>query len=248
MFQAIKKQIYNVSHLWIIFLFMFLIPMAWGIIGRVWRHKSKNSIKSEWLIINIVFALISLIIICFMTIFNRDVTTQALYLNPLKIIDDVKRNEETVRAFTMNVFLFVPFGTSFVFLFKRHEGLHPVVKTVFGSVIVSFIIELIQYTTSIGIAGVDDLIANTLGGLIGTISYPIVYYSKHKHHHKHHSDDHEHHSHKHSDKSEHHHHHSHHHSSDHGHHHSHEHSSEHHHHTDEVVEKLQQKEDDSPMD
>ena len=221
---GIKQTIYT-SNIWLVIIICLIIPIVWGVIGRVLRHKTKHSIKKEWRVLNVVFAIISAFIIVLMTLVNRDTTTQVLYLNPLKVIFDAEKNIEAIRTFTMNIVLFMPLGASLVFVVSKHRSVHPVIRTVLICFIFSFIIEILQLTLELGVAETDDVIANTFGALIGTIAYPVCYY--HKGHRKHHSSEHEHH---HSGE-----HHSHeHHSSSNP---EHNHSSEHHSHAHEVTEE-----------
>ena len=59
-----------------------------------------------------------------------------------------------------NIWLFIPFGTGLYAIFRK--------KRVWGVALgLSLIIELIQYFTGMGVAELDDLFGNTLGGVIG---------------------------------------------------------------------------------
>lgn len=197
---GITQAIYAYD-LWIVILICLIIPIVWGTIGRILRHKAKRSIKKEWGVLNAVFAIISAFIIVLMTLLNRD-TTQALYLNPLKVFFDAEKNVEAIRTFTMNILLFMPLGTSLVFVVSKHRSVHPVLRTVLICFIFSFVIEILQLTFELGVTETDDLIANTLGALIGTIAYPVCYHHKGHRKHHHHSGEHEHHHHEHHHESD----------------------------------------------
>ena len=66
-----------------------------------------------------------------------------------------------------NVWLFIPFGTGLYAIFKR--------KRVWSlALCFSIAIELIQYFTGLGIAELDDVFGNTLGGAIGVMMGVVV--------------------------------------------------------------------------
>ena len=59
-----------------------------------------------------------------------------------------------------NVWLFIPFGTGLYAIFRKK-------RVWIAALALSVAIELIQYFTGLGIAELDDLFGNTLGGVIG---------------------------------------------------------------------------------
>ena len=74
-----------------------------------------------------------------------------------------------INSIGMNILLFVPFGV-FLFLMIRQE-----IITVLFAFLFSATIEFLQYTLPIGrISNVDDVILNTLGGIIGMLVGVIV--------------------------------------------------------------------------
>lgn len=64
------------------------------------------------------------------------------------------------REILNNIFLFIPFGAI-------TARLRPKWSTLLLSVVLSALIELLQYVTRLGLLEADDLISNSLGGLIG---------------------------------------------------------------------------------
>ena len=70
-----------------------------------------------------------------------------------------------------NVAAFVPFG---FFLPVFSERCKRFLNTVYYSLELSLLVELIQLITKVGSFDVDDIILNTLGGAIGYIVYKIV--------------------------------------------------------------------------
>lgn len=73
-----------------------------------------------------------------------------------------------------NVAAFVPFGALFRWVRNKKIGWF---KTTFITFLFSLLIETIQLITRVGVFDVDDLILNTLGGLIGYIVYIILAHS-----------------------------------------------------------------------
>ena len=71
-----------------------------------------------------------------------------------------------------NVWLFVPFGTGLYAIFC-------LLRVWFFALLLSIIIEVTQYFTGLGIAELDDLFGNTLGGVIGIyVGIGIIYTKK----------------------------------------------------------------------
>lgn len=75
-----------------------------------------------------------------------------------------------VRVDTINnVWLFIPFGTGLYVIFRKK-------KVWIVALLLSVAIELIQYFTGLGIAELDDLFGNTLGGVLGVSIGVVVLY------------------------------------------------------------------------
>ncbi len=70
-----------------------------------------------------------------------------------------------------NVLIFVPFG----FFLPMASKFRSLPTTLFFSFILSLAIEMIQFMTQVGSFDVDDLVLNTLGGLIGYMIFAICH-------------------------------------------------------------------------
>jgi len=68
-----------------------------------------------------------------------------------------------------NVLIFLPFGF-FMPMASRHRSFF---STVFYSFVLSFIIEISQLFMKVGCFDVDDLLLNTIGGLLGYITFTV---------------------------------------------------------------------------
>lgn len=69
-----------------------------------------------------------------------------------------------------NIFVFIPLGV-YVLLFKSNKR---VINNLLLIVILSLIVELIQWLLSIGTADIDDIILNSIGGFIGILAYKLL--------------------------------------------------------------------------
>ncbi len=70
-----------------------------------------------------------------------------------------------------NICLFVPYGALLFVWFGRPVGFLEVTLSSFG---LSLIIELIQLVTRVGVCDVDDMILNTVGGMLGYFVYLLT--------------------------------------------------------------------------
>ena len=70
----------------------------------------------------------------------------------------------------MNVIIFIPLGIYAAILFKRWA----VAKNVFLFFLTSLMVETLQFTFRLGAFDVTDIITNTLGGIIGLMTFKII--------------------------------------------------------------------------
>ena len=76
-----------------------------------------------------------------------------------------------------NVCVFVPFGTFVPALFAKYQKLFSVLLLTLE---LSFVVEVIQLVTKIGSFDVDDLLLNTIGGIVGYFLFKILAGKKRK--------------------------------------------------------------------
>lgn len=83
------------------------------------------------------------------------------------------RHQVGMTAMIMNLFgnvlIFMPFG----FFLPMASRFRSVFATVFWSFILSLAVEMFQFITKVGCFDVDDLLLNTVGGIIGHIIFCI---------------------------------------------------------------------------
>lgn len=70
-----------------------------------------------------------------------------------------------------NVCVFVPFGILLPMLFKKCQNFISVLLLSFE---LSLVVEIVQLVTRVGSFDVDDLLLNTIGGILGYITYRIL--------------------------------------------------------------------------
>ncbi len=129
--------------------------------------------------VNAVLAAVSLAGIVYATLIRSPSHTREIFLMPFHSFIEAKAQKEMYREMLMNVFLFVPAGVTLPFALLRN-GFEPasqtrktVLTTIIFAVCLSFVIEAVQFAFGIGRAETDDIICNTLGAAIGTLSFVI---------------------------------------------------------------------------
>lgn len=70
-----------------------------------------------------------------------------------------------------NIFIFVPCGV-YITLFRKGKGIWMNALWVF---VISTVVEIVQYIFKLGIGDIDDVILNSIGGLIGVLICRLLY-------------------------------------------------------------------------
>ena len=102
---------------------------------------------------------------------------QTINLIPFRTIIDYLFNEDViVRSFAFsnimgNIAIFIPLGIYIPLLINK--------KSIFTNsaivALISLCVEIVQYILAIGTADVDDIIMNTIVGLLGILIFKLVY-------------------------------------------------------------------------
>lgn len=109
---------------------------------------------------NVILLFLYLLGIFYMTLLFRECSGQRVQLNPFWSYKRFFVDYEIRIDILRNILLFVPLGAIIYKLFN-----HPRILLI--PVLLSVTIELIQYVTGIGLCEIDDVISNSLGGVIG---------------------------------------------------------------------------------
>lgn len=104
------------------------------------------------------------------SIFER-INLNIYVLNPEAVDPYQGTIEGFIKDDIMNIIIFLPFGLYLGYFLKKEN----IFKVLGISFLVSFIFESIQLFSLIGSFGLNDLLTNTLGALIGYLAYKILY-------------------------------------------------------------------------
>ena len=159
---------------------MFLAMVCWTRISIGFRKTSKikcKSFPSLWLNINVMLALSTFFIIIYYTILSRSSDTMNT-MPFIRTIEHIRQQPELIREMIMNVFLFFPFGLTAPFalsscLKNDEKGRKAVLITIISALLLSCSIEFIQYLYNFGNCELSDIVMNTLGAAIGSVSYLV---------------------------------------------------------------------------
>lgn len=123
--------------------------------------------------------------LCFSELYGRTGTVEEYRYN-LVLFKEISRfieYREELGTFAVfanlfgNILIFVPYGF-FISVASHSRGL---LKTVFYSFVLCFGVEIFQLFTRVGSFDVDDILLNTLGGVLGYILFMICNRIRRKH-------------------------------------------------------------------
>lgn len=126
--------------------------------------------------LNIILLILSSLAIVSTTLLRRIPSSYNVILIPFYTIRLAKDQPEFYREMLMNLFLFVPLGLSLPYVLSIKQGKYMIIKSIVIGLIFSVIIELCQFYFCVGTCEVDDIIMNTIGLFIGTLSF--IFYKK----------------------------------------------------------------------
>ena len=109
---------------------------------------------------NVRFLAMYLLVILYMTIFSRKSGDRSMSLRPFVYYKYFFTNDYLRRQILNNILLFVPLGIIL-------SQLRPQWSTVRLLPCISLVIEILQFITARGLFETDDIIHNSLGGMIG---------------------------------------------------------------------------------
>ncbi len=147
-------------------LLIFAVVVAWTLGFKIIP-------KKVWKILNITALTVSVLAIFYLTVLNREIgSVHQFVLNPLWAFQEAKTEKEYYRSMYMNFFVFVPIGLSMPFALSEKVK-HRILLTVLFALLLSALLESLQYFLSMGLAETNDIMCNTLGTAFGTLSYII---------------------------------------------------------------------------
>ena len=159
--------------LWVVAVMMLAWILLWtGLMVSVSGRKKLTRISKAPLVLNGILLLVSLYMIFRMTLYNRKPYTDLYDFRPLSVLWGVRKPGDYWQVMFFNVLLFLPLGTSLPYCLSRKQG-KPVLLSIVLIFLLSVIIETIQLLFGTGVCETDDVLCNTAGGCMGTLSYVI---------------------------------------------------------------------------
>ncbi len=157
-----------------IILFYFLV-IGVGIMLISFVHfcyKNKDTMKTNFIVIFLAYFLTLLYLTLFMRVGSTNTSVEIMPF------DDFSRAFETgdlslLRHMFMNVVLFIPFG--YLIPAMNPKRLKKWSFSMLGGLILSTLIEGCQLTAQLGECDVDDIIANTVGSVIGYVLVRFIW-------------------------------------------------------------------------
>lgn len=162
------------------FYFIYRIPMSlvpwvivvavvfWAVIMRVKLIKTVKATK----IVNGVLLVVSVLGIIYITLMRKGTYVREIYLMPFHIFSEAAGETDFYRSMLMNAFLFVPFGIFTPFsLPDKLKTNRKILITVSSAMLLSVIVEALQYFFCLGRCETDDVLCNAVGAVIGSLSY-----------------------------------------------------------------------------
>ena len=141
-------------------------------------QSKKRWTKAGWLLFYLYIILLSYFLF-FSEHYGRDYISSGYRYN-LVLFKEIKRfieyrqllgTESFVVNIIGNILAFAPFGFMLPLLNNKYRKFFAII---FLSILFSFSVELVQMLLKVGIFDVDDILLNTIGGIIGYWSYLMV--------------------------------------------------------------------------
>lgn len=149
---------------------MILMIFFWRFLEGM--SKKMNQGKLAWKCGNVLLFIGILVIIIRITLGNRSSGFSEVILYPFQSFIEARTQPEMYRSMLMNVLLFFPIGLSLPNILPKNFK-YSVLVTIIFAFLLSFGVEYLQYYYHLGRTEIDDVLCNTLGCAIGTISYKI---------------------------------------------------------------------------
>ena len=149
---------------------MIFLILAWSKFSSCFLQKPNK--KRIWKLGNSIGAVGMIAVILAVTVSSRNMGTSQVQWTPFRSFVEAKIQPEIYRSMLMNVFLFFPLGLTMPYVLPE-KWRHSALLTIIFACVFSIAIEYLQYYFQLGRAETDDVICNTLGCFIGTISYML---------------------------------------------------------------------------
>ena len=161
---------------------LYKVCLAMAMLLVLWAYYRAYLPKKLFWSMNLCVLVVAVSAVLYLTVFSRKAGVYDVVLAPFSALREAKKEPERYRSMLMNVFLFFPLGMACANAFsdkmKMRRRVILVVATGFA---LSTAVEYIQYRFSLGMAETDDVICNTLGAFVGSLSVILAdFLGKHK--------------------------------------------------------------------
>lgn len=161
---------------------LYKICLVMVLLLVLWAYYRAYLPKKLFWSMNLCVLVVAVSAVLYLTVFSRKVGTYDIVLVPFYALSEAKKEPERYRSMLMNVFLFFPLGMACANAFSdKMKMRRRVIISVVTGFALSTAVEYIQYRFSLGMAETDDVICNTLGALVGSLSVILAdFLGKHK--------------------------------------------------------------------
>lgn len=161
---------------WTVLMFSFFrkLPLEQNGHSEVFHHSYRRSRVA--MAMNLVLTLLGLMIIFLVTFARRGSSEHYVILIPLRGLFGLLVPGDYWQVMVMNLVLYIPFACGLVFCVEWSRGWpgnRPDLATVLICLFLSIAAETLQYLAGSGIAEMDDVLMNTLGGTIGVLPWYV---------------------------------------------------------------------------
>ena len=148
----------------------------------LWAYYRAYLPKKLFWPMNLCVLVVAVSAVFYLTVFSRKAGVYDVVLAPFSALREAKAEPERYRSMLMNVFFFFPLGIACANAFSdKMKMRRRVILVVAIGFALSTAVEYIQYRFSLGMAETDDVICNTLGAFVGSLSVILAdFLGKHK--------------------------------------------------------------------
>lgn len=150
-----------------IFVLIFMVIVIVTLTINIKNGYQLDTIYKKMKYLSMIGLLMSVVGICLVTLMPTSNDSDIVQLTPFESIQDLwyyATTEALINSVLMNIVLFIP-ASFFLYIIIRRELLTTVL-----CLLMSVFIETMQYLLPIGrITSIDDIILNSIGGILGVI-------------------------------------------------------------------------------
>ena len=153
-------------------LYAMLFLVAWTGLMLAMSYYRKNW-RGAIPVLNIALTALGLALVLLFTLVRKPRKVARSVLIPLRPLLGMKTVKSYWHSMLLNILLFIPFSCGLTFCIGR-KGRRPAVTAMLLCFLLSLAVEGAQYVFRLGTFEMDDLLMNSLGGVIGTIPQALV--------------------------------------------------------------------------